>query len=125
MKIEKTNEMNTPMHSRRTLRKRRKGRRNGVKLDLLEQRSISNSMREVIGSKVGGYAPPTSSMRSKKEASGSLAPRRAPGRYSNPSTALIRLAHASIGVHRGLYELCTSPPLHRTHGTLSVIILRL
>jgi hypothetical protein len=72
MEIEKTNEMNTPMHSRRTLRKQRKGRRNDVKPDLLEQKSISNSMREVIGSKVGGYAPSTSSMRSKKEASDSV-----------------------------------------------------
>jgi hypothetical protein len=109
------------MHSSRTLRKRRKGRRNGVKLDLLQQKSISNSMQEVIGSKVGGYVPSTSPMRSKKEASDSFVPRRVPGCYSNPPHNI----HAPCPrLHRrpswSLRTVCTSPPVHRARCTRSV-----
>jgi hypothetical protein len=43
--------MNTPMHSSRALGKRTKRRRDGVKLDLLERKSILSSMQEIIRSK--------------------------------------------------------------------------
>jgi hypothetical protein len=43
--------MSTPMHSSRALGKRTKRRRDGVKLDLLERKSILSSMQEVIRSK--------------------------------------------------------------------------
>jgi hypothetical protein len=76
MEFKKTNEANTPMHSSRTLRQRRKGR-DGVKLDLLERKSICNSMQGFIGFKEGGYAPSTSPMQSKKETTDSLVPRHA------------------------------------------------